>query len=161
YRGKQSPGAGNLLLHRSVFDEVGVFNEALREAGEDTDLFRRISAAGIEGWFTPGAVSYHVVPGYRLSQEYLRWKSLRNGGRLARRNLEKWGGGWFVLEWAARLGQAVGLHLPRLLWALLRGDAGGNLGTRCLLWRTEGYTRFALHLLAPGLFPQRRFFASL
>jgi glycosyltransferase involved in cell wall biosynthesis len=161
YKGKDSPGAGNLLLHRSVFDEAGVFDEGLHEAGEDTDLYRRMTAAGIAGWFTPRAISHHVVPGYRLSADYLRWKSFRNGGHLARRNLKEWGRGWFVLELMARLGQALGVHVPRLLWARLRRDADQQLGSRCLLWRAEGYTRFALHLLAPRLFPQRRFLAQV
>lgn len=161
YTGKKAPGAGNLLLHRSVFDRAGVFDEGLREAGEDTDLFRRIAAAGFEGWYCPQGVAYHVVPGYRLSAKYLRWKSRLHGSHLARRNLRHWGRGPFVLELLARLAQALGLHLPRLLWARLGRDENRLLGARCRLWRTEAYVRSALRLLAPRLFPQSRFFAQL
>jgi glycosyltransferase involved in cell wall biosynthesis len=161
YTGKRAPGAGNLLLHRSVFEAAGVFDEGLREAGEDTDLFRRITAAGIEGWYCPHGVGYHVVPGYRLSASYLRWKARLHGSHLARRNLRQWGRGLFVLELLARLGQALGLHLPRLLWAGLGRDEDRLLGARCRVWRSEGYIRSALRLLAPRLFPQQRFFAQL
>jgi hypothetical protein len=30
-----------------------------------------------------------------------------------------------------------------------------------MLWRAEGYCRLALHRMAPGLFPQRRFLEQL
>jgi glycosyltransferase involved in cell wall biosynthesis len=156
-----APGTGNLLLHRSVLDEVGDFNECLREAGEDADLFRRIWTARIESWYTPRAISYHVVPAYRLRPEYFRWKCLRNGGHLARRNRQHWGSVLSVAALAARVGQAMALHLPRLLWALFRGADEDALSARCLLWRAEGYARFALFLLAPGVFRQRAIFDSL
>jgi hypothetical protein len=106
-------------------------------------------------------VSYHVVPGYRVSERYLRWKALRNGGHVARRNHGARGRLAFLAGLAARVGQAALLHLPRLWGAWLAGDPGRALGARCRLWRSEGYVRFALHLLAPRLFPQRRFFAGL
>jgi GT2 family glycosyltransferase len=161
YTGKVAPGAGNLLLHRGVFDKAGVFDEGLREAGEDTDLFRRITAAGFEGWYCPRGVGYHLVPGYRLSMGYLRWKSRLHGSHLASRNLRQWGRGLFVLELVARLGQALGLHVPRLLWFRMGSDKDRLLGARCRLWRSEGYVRSALRLLAPRLFAQPRFFSQL
>src|SRR4029077_11473095 len=80
YNRKRAPGCGNLLIQKSVFDEVGGFDESLVEAGEDADLYRRMFSAGIEAWYTPKAISYHVIPAYRLKDNYLRWKSLRNGG---------------------------------------------------------------------------------
>jgi glycosyltransferase involved in cell wall biosynthesis len=161
YSRRSGPGAGNVLLHRSVFDEVGGYDEGLREAGEDADLYRRIYAARIESWYTPQAVSYHVVPAYRLRPSYLRWKSLRNGGIVARRNHQEWGRAMFSLVLLARLGQALLLHLPRLLAARLLRHPGKVLGARCRLWRCEGYARLALKLLAPRLFPQRSFFSGL
>ena len=53
YMGSLAPGAGNILVHRSVFEEVGTFDESLIEGGEDTDFFRRIRTAGIDMWFQP------------------------------------------------------------------------------------------------------------
>jgi glycosyltransferase involved in cell wall biosynthesis len=156
-----APGAGNLLLHRSVFEQVGLFNEDLREAGEDADLFNRLQAAKIEGWYTPGAVAYHVIPAYRLTRKYLRWKALLNGGHVARRNQRDWGRVMFAVMLAARLGQTLTVHVPRLLWSRLRGAEDECLGTRCLVWRVEGYTRFALAFLAPRLFAQKAFFSQL
>jgi glycosyltransferase involved in cell wall biosynthesis len=161
YSRRWAPGAGNLMLHRSVFDQVGLFDETLREAGEDADLFNRLHAAKIEGWYAPDAVAYHVIPAYRLTRKYLRWKALLNGGHVARRNRRDWGRGMFLVMLAARLGQTAAVHLPRLLWARLRGAEDQWLGTRCLLWRVEGYVRFALAFLAPRLFAQKAFFSQL
>jgi GNAT acetyltransferase-like protein len=67
----------------------------------------------------------------------------------------------FVPELVARLGQALGLHVPRLLWSRLGRDEDRLLGARCRLWRSEGYIRSALRLLAPRLFAQPRFFSQL
>jgi hypothetical protein len=118
-------------------------------------------AAGIEGWHTPRAFSYHVVPPYRLGEDYLRWKAQRNGGHIARRNRQEWGRVMFVLNLLARTGQAVFGHIPRLLAARLRGDRVWVQEMRCRLWHSEGYVRHALFYLAPRLFPQRAFFARM
>jgi GT2 family glycosyltransferase len=158
YTRKSAPGAGNLLVQRRVFDEVGLFDEGLRDAGEDGDLYRRMWAAGVPAWQTPRAVMYHVIPAYRLEENYLRWKALRNGGHVARRTWRERGRLAFVGLLAARLGQAAAVHLPRLLWARLCGDREGARGARCLLWRAQGFFRYGLSFLAPRLFAQRAFF---
>jgi glycosyltransferase involved in cell wall biosynthesis len=161
YDRRRIPATNNLLLHRSVFEEVGLFDESLREAGEDSDLYRRMHAARIEGWYTHKAFSYHVVPPYRLTEAYWCWKARRNGGHLARRDRHERGRVAFLLLLAARLGQALFLHVPRLLWAQLRRAEAQVQQMRCLLWRSEGYVRYALSFLAPRLFAQRGFFARM
>ncbi len=157
----QALGTGNLLVHRGVFAEIGVFNEEARDGGEDTDLFGRMFAAGIEAWYTPRAFSFHVVPPYRLTPAYLRWKSIRGGGHIARRNWKAQGRPRFLFEFVARLGQALCLHLPRLAFARLAASPASYLDRRCLLWRSEGYLRYALSYLAPRLFAQRAFFEEM
>jgi glycosyltransferase involved in cell wall biosynthesis len=161
YSRRSAPGCGNLLIHRSVFDQVGTFNERLAEAGEDADLFRRIYAAGLDAWYTPNAISRHVVPLYRLTTAYIRWKALRNGSHVARRNFSDWNRPAFVGILAARISKAIGLDLPRYLWMRLTKPPEIALGARSRLWRTEGYARLALNLLAPRYFEQRRFFSEL
>lgn len=161
YRGRLSPGTGNVLLHRSIFEEVGTFDETRRVAGEDGDLFRRMRRANIDGWYTPRAVMHHVVPGYRLEDGYLRWKSWGYGRNLAQNNRRARGALAVLLLMVLRLGHALVVSLPRFAWARLRGAETRALGARCMLWRTEGYTRFVLHMMAPRLFPQRRFLEQL
>lgn len=156
-----APGTGNMLIRRDVFDEIGNFDESLREAGEDADIYRRMLNARIAAWYTPRAISYHVVPAYRLKNDYLRWKAFRNGGHVARRNLLEQGRFLFCVQLVARMGQALLVLGPRLVWARLRQAEEPAQHARCLLWRFEGYLRFALHFLAPKLFVQKNFFTWL
>jgi glycosyltransferase involved in cell wall biosynthesis len=150
YTRKEGPGAGNQLLHRSVFQEVGLYDEAYNRRGEDTDLYRRIRAAGIESWYTPRAIAWHVTPPQRLEEAYLRATSLNNGWCFARRDQEEWGRAAMAGVVVARMGQAALLNLPRWLWAHLRRAREDALAARCLLWRLEGYLHCAARLILPN-----------
>jgi hypothetical protein len=48
-----------------------------------------------------------------------------------------------------------------LLAAWLCHDRGQVLGRRIRLWRTEGYLRKCIALIAPRMLPQQRFFDSM
>jgi glycosyltransferase involved in cell wall biosynthesis len=157
YTDHHAPGAGNLLVHRSVFEEIGTFDESLAAAGEDLDLYRRMRSHGIRAWCTSHAVTLHVVPASRLEPRYLRWKCYRNGGHLAHRDWCEKGVLRMGVNAALRLIQSAAVHGPRAGWGFVRGDAEAVLGAQCLLWRAGGYLRFALHYAAPSIFPQRRF----
>lgn len=154
-------GTGNLLLDRTLFDEVGLFDESLRAAGEDTDLNRRIRAAGIEGWFAPSAVVRHMVPEYRLREDYFRWTSLRNGMHVANRDRRQWGRMLFPMIVAARFGQAVACYVPLWLWGCALRSPQTRLHGRCQLWRAEGYVRLALAWAAPSWLAQRDFISQV
>jgi GT2 family glycosyltransferase len=154
YTRRWTPGTGNLLLHRSIFDEVGTFDESLSEGGEDTDLYRRLRAAEIDAWFNPKAVVYHHVPGYRLQDKYLLWSARRKGWHNARGDRGRWGKAMFPMIYAARLAQAMLLFVLRLL----REDP---LGARWVLCRGVGYLSSGLCLMAPQLFPEEQSLSSL
>ena len=160
YSRKQGPGSGNQMLHRSVFDEVGIYDPSYQLRGYDTDLYRRIRQANIASWFTPKAIAYHVTPPCRLAEEYLQETCLHNGWSFARRDLAEWGRVTLVLVTVARLGKALCLDLPRFFWALLRRDREQTLAARCRLWRTEGFIRSSLHWVAPRLLTQKKFFSQ-
>ena len=50
---------GNAAIHRSVFDELGGFDEALTHGGEEVDFSVRAKLAGIEiGWVPDAIVHY-------------------------------------------------------------------------------------------------------
>lgn len=153
YTKRVSPGTGNLLLHRSVIEQVGNFDENLRQAGEDTDLFRRIREAGIESWYNPRAIVWHHIPAYRLTADYQRWSSQRTGWCFADRDCKEGGRVRLLMLAVARAAQALLVRLPLLAWHSTRGWRQEALGVRCDLWRCEGYLRFAidaigLHMLA-------------
>ena len=154
---KVTPGTGNLMLHRSVFDEVGLFDESLNQRGEDTDLFVRVNAADIEAWYTPAAVVYHMIPRERLCDEYLISLSRKMVEGLAELERQNWGRLLFPLILVARIGQATLLSVPQLLlWARVRGDREALLSARCRLAITVGYAREALPLVAPKWLVRRR-----
>jgi glycosyltransferase involved in cell wall biosynthesis len=154
---KVTPGTGSLLLHRSVFQEVGIFDESLNHRGEDTDLFVRIHTAGIEAWYTPAAIVHHVIPRERLGDEYLISLSPTVIEGVAKMERQTWGGLLFPLIVAARIGRAALIYVPQfLLWARMMGDREAILAARCRLAITAKYTREALPLLAPKWLGCRR-----
>ena len=148
YSRKFIAGTNNLLVSRTILDDVGVFNVALTDGGEDADLVRRIRSAGYESWYTPDSIVYHIIPEQRLGAEYMRWTARRKGQHVARRERLDWGRLALGPVALARLGQATVSYLPRYLAARIAGDEERTLGARCLLWRSEGYLRQALELLA-------------
>lgn len=157
YDVNNAPGTGNLMIHRDVFDRVGRFAESLREAGEDTELFHRITTAGIAAWYTPDAIVFHHVPAYRLTPAYLRWTTQRQGWSIVRRDWNERGSLAVASLLAARLGQAGLINLPALAAGWMLRRPGRVLDRRCRLWRATGYLRGALSLFAPRLFPQDNF----
>jgi glycosyltransferase involved in cell wall biosynthesis len=161
YTRRQAPGTGNMLLAQSVFDEVGLFRTDLHQAGEDTDLFRRMCEKNIAAWYTPEAIVHHVIPPHRLEENYLSWTAHRLGGHVARRERDDWGATLFVPVLAARLGQLLFQRVPR--WALAHAarDPEKILGSRCWIWFATGYLRHGLTLLAPRWFSQEKYLERL
>jgi hypothetical protein len=155
------PGTGNVMIHRKVFARVGRFDPTLDWGGEDAEFMLRVMQAGIPVWFTPKSVVHHMIPPYRVTVEYYRWASLRVGVALAEVDGKVRGRARLALICTARVAQAALINAPRLWLARLTGDAGQVLERRCRLWRVTTYARQTLHCLAPGLFPQRRFFEGL
>ena len=152
------PSTGNALVKKTVFDIVGNFDNTMQYSGEDTDFFRRVLRAGFEIWFTPKAKIYHIVPSYRLKDDYFLWTSIRFGVIFAQRDYKEWGITCLLLLCIARIGQALLINLPLLCWGYLKRYDEEILSRKCLLSRALGYTRETLYLIAPLLFPQERFF---
>lgn len=150
YTRKRIPGTNNLLLHRSVIDQVGGFDKSLKVGGTDADLYRRIRCAGYEAWYTPDAVVNHVIPEKRLSDDYMRWTATRNGMHLALREYREWGRAKLAGMFVIRFAQAGINFLPRFAAAKLFRGREEALGARALLWRYQGYAKRAWELLRQG-----------
>ena len=157
---KHALNSGNQMLHRSVFEEIGVYEESWTEGGEDTELFMRLHAAGVEAWYNPKAVVLHLVPPYRMSAGYIQWLSLRQGWSLARTDVEKRGPLHSMLVAALR-GCHSAMLLPLLLMARLRRDSNEVLYRRSQMWRTQGYVRGTLRSVAPKVFAQEQFLSRI
>jgi glycosyltransferase involved in cell wall biosynthesis len=76
---------GNAVLRRGVFDKVGLYSTSLGPVGrrvvlgEDQDMFDRLMAAGVRGFYRPDLRIYHYVPPERLTKRYFRRWCFRNG----------------------------------------------------------------------------------
>ncbi|HPO13499.1 MAG TPA: glycosyltransferase family 2 protein [Candidatus Hydrogenedentes bacterium] len=158
--GKDLPTTGNLLISKKVFETAGMFDTSLVSSGEDADLIHRARRAGFEIWTAPRAMVAHMIPQYRLESAYFRWVSLRWGNQFARFDAKR-GKPRLAAAALARMGQALLIHAPKLLAVQIRRDTAKAMDMKCLLWRATGYVRTAAVLIAPGLFPQKKFLADL
>ena len=141
YGGRLTPGCGNLMVERGVFDEVGIFQWVLHGRGEDTDLFRRIEQAGIAAWYMPGAIVHHVTPAERLADDYLLKLSRKMGEGVALRQAAALGRFRFGLLWLAKALRLLLVSYPQCGLAGLRGDREALLGQRCLAEINRAFLR--------------------
>lgn len=156
YEPRVIPGTGNMLVQRSVFDEVGLFDETMAEAGSDWRLVNLAREKGIDPWYAPDAVIRHRVEPERMTREYFRWDSLNGGVTVAREHCRSRGAGGLLIGALARLAR-VALMSPRILFDGMRNTSVGVAESHMMWWRTEAYVREAVSLAAPKLFPQDAF----
>src|SRR5205823_12883919 len=112
YGGRFTPGCGNLLIERSVFDEVGMFERTVSGRGEDTDLFSRIERAGIAAWYFPNAIVHHLTPAERLETRYLLDLARRMGEGVAVRQAASRSKPGFAAMWLAKLARLSLVQAP-------------------------------------------------
>lgn len=76
FPGRAFPGGGNAAYRKSVFDKVGLFNPELGRngenlgGGEEKDIFDRMKTAGMKVVYVPDCVLHHIIPQYRLEEDY-------------------------------------------------------------------------------------------
>ncbi|HUG92327.1 MAG TPA: glycosyltransferase [Planctomycetaceae bacterium] len=150
YNHRITPGTGNLLVHRSVFEDIGRFDEAFQRQGEDTDLFMRMLAAGIQAWYTPTAIVHHVIPPERLEDAWFLEAATRIAAGVAENERQAWGRLGFPFAWAARVAQAALVLWPRAVLARLSGDHESLLAARCRLAVAGRHLSDGLALLLSG-----------
>ena len=112
-----------MLIKRTVFNAVGVFDETLLTGGCDRDLVLRAYDAGFKMGRTPRAVVRHVISPHRITPDHLKWYSLQFGSSFAYIDWKRWRRWKTVLACLARIGQALVVNLPLLFFACLRGPA--------------------------------------
>lgn len=159
--GKSIPSSGNLLILRRIFDLIDRFDTSLLAGGEDSDFIVRARRAHFKIWTAPAAKVYHLIPLHRTEAAYLRTVSFRWACQSASMNYKLRGIPIMLLSCIARIGQAVLINFPYFLIELLKRNYAASFDRKCLLWRTSGYVRQSLFLIAPKLFPQRRFFENV
>lgn len=150
-----TPGCGNLMIHKSVFEQIGRFDPAYKQRGEDTDLFLRMLSAGIDAWYTPEAVIHHLISEDRLRDGHFEFLSRNMGEGIAEKDREIYGRWKFPLMYAARVGQAALVIWPRWLWMWIRRNHEEARGRRYRLMISRGYIARGARLLCPTCEPRR------
>jgi glycosyltransferase involved in cell wall biosynthesis len=86
---------GNAVMRRSVFERIGAYGVELGRSAsglascEDHDIYLRLMAAGMTGYYVPDLIMYHVVPPERVTRSYFRkwaWGQARSLAIMDRRN---------------------------------------------------------------------------
>ncbi len=130
YNHRFTPGTGNLMLHRSIFETIGGFDQRFHARNEDTDLFLRMHRRGIAAWYEPAAVVDHLTPPERLTARYLlKIANLISVGMAA--NEQASVGAAYPLVAAARCVQFALLLTPRYAWHWARRNKDQTLAARC------------------------------
>ena len=158
---RESPNTGNVLISRKVFEELGGFDESIITGGEDLDFFMKAKNAGFTIGYAQKAIVHHLIPSERLTPEFFKWNSQRCGINFAAMDYKYSGPVKTMAFGFARLGQALLINMPKLLYKLWTGDRVEAFGLKCLLWRAQGYLRMCLFLFAPSWFAQQRFLGNL
>jgi GT2 family glycosyltransferase len=159
YTAQEGPGTGNQMIHRSVFELVGNWDESFTLRGYDSEFYSRMRQAGVRSWFTPYASGVHIIPESRLTQEFFKELGLHNGWQFARRDLLAHGTASTLARSVARLAQSMLWHFPALLLALFTKNQQEQLDRKVKIWRAEGYCRSFLYAVAPWIH-QRSFFSK-
>ena len=80
-KGMFIPGAGNLVIKKSVFENIGLFNEEFGprghnlQGGEDLEFIRRALKQGERLMYIPEILQYHQVEKEKLTLNYILRKA--------------------------------------------------------------------------------------
>jgi glucosyl-dolichyl phosphate glucuronosyltransferase len=150
YGGRLTPGCGNLMIERTVFERVGVFERTVSGRGEDTDLFSRIERAGVAAWYLPSAIVHHLTPNERLADDYILKLARGVGEGVALRQAELRGKAGFALLWLGKACRWALVQAPLTAFSKFSGDHESWLGRRALLMLNASFLRKGWELLWPS-----------
>jgi len=141
----QSPMGANLALPRSVLSSLGNFHTDLDRAagnyfsGGDSEMIRRVRAAGLEVWFVPEAAVRHQMPASRTTFRYAARHAFDSArSRVMDRAAQPDAGLYLASRLPVNAAKALGLAVIALLAAVIlrTGDAKKAL---VRAWRCCGY----------------------
>jgi GT2 family glycosyltransferase len=141
----QSPMGANVAFPRRVFQELGPFHTGLdRSAGNyfsggDSEMIRRVRAAGLEVWFAPAGAVRHQMPVSRTTFRYAARHAFDSArSRVIDRAAAPGARAYLLSRLPANAAKAAGFAFLALLQALAlrRGEAKKALVRS---WRSCGY----------------------
>lgn len=142
---RQNPMGANLALPKWIFDELGRFDPHLDRcagtyfSGGDTEMLRRIRAAGYEVWFAPDAAVQHHLPASRTTFSYAAQHAFDSArSRVIGRANSPDAMGYFAGRLVANCAKALAFSLVAGANTLVlrRGEATKSL---VRAWRACGY----------------------
>ena len=79
------PAGGNMAFRREILLKYGGFDTTLGRVGgkltggEESDLFERLANDGVEFWYVPDAIIYHIIAKEKLTTDYFKRLSYNTG----------------------------------------------------------------------------------
>jgi len=76
FKNGKYPGGGNAAYRKEVFEKVGLFNPELGRkgaaltGGEEKDIFDKMSSLGMNFYYLPNMILYHIIPDNKLTLEH-------------------------------------------------------------------------------------------
>ncbi|MFO0941380.1 MAG: glycosyltransferase family A protein [Pirellulales bacterium] len=138
------PCTGNVLIHRSLFEQWGMFDERVLDGGEDSDFFNRLLHGGVRCVYEPSAAVQHLIPATRLESDYLQRIAFRHGIHVCRRDLQ-YRGKWATYLSAAARVLLVGISAPcKIACASLVARRNEVISHYCKWRRACGYLSYAI-----------------
>lgn len=142
---RHSPMGANLAFPRWVFDKLGRFHTALDRAagnyfsGGDSEMIRRVRAAGLDVWFAPAAAVRHQMPASRTTFRYARRHAFDSArSRVIDRAGQPGAAGYLLGRFIANIAKALGFTLVALVNALVF-RIGPMKQALVRAWRSCGY----------------------
>jgi glycosyltransferase involved in cell wall biosynthesis len=151
----QSPMGANLAFRKAVFTEVGLFHTELDRAagsffsGGDTEMIRRVRAAGKTVWFAPAAAVRHQMPASRTTLRYAARHAFDSARSRVIDRAERSGGTAYLLtRLPLNLAKALGFFILSGLSFLVFPRPGSAKKSLVRAWRSCGYVYQASRSLA-------------
>ncbi len=142
---RHSPMGANLAFPGWVFEQLGTFHTGLDRAagnyfsGGDSEMIRRVRAAGLEVWFVPAAAVQHQLPANRTTFRYAARHAFDSArSRVIDRTGQPGAAGYLAGRFVANILKVVGFAaLAVINTLLLRPGAAKQALVRS--WRSCGY----------------------
>ena len=142
---RHSPMGANLAFPRWVFEQLGPFHTALDRAagnyfsGGDSEMIRRVRAAGLQVWFAPAAAVQHQMPANRTTFRYATRHAFDSArSRVIDRAGQPGAAGYLAGRLVGNVLKVLGFALLALLgWLTFNSDTAKKSLVRA--WRSCGY----------------------
>jgi glycosyltransferase involved in cell wall biosynthesis len=142
---KHSPMGANLAFPKWVFEQLGTFHTALDRAagnyfsGGDSEMIRRVRAAGLQVWFSPAAAVKHQMPANRTTFRYARRHAFDSArSRVIDQASQPGARAYLIGRFFANIAKALGFLVLALVNTIVfRTGAAKKALVRA--WRSCGY----------------------